>query len=29
MEPIAKRVRAEGVKSTLITALPEFTILDV
>jgi hypothetical protein len=26
-EPIVQRVRAEGVKSTLITALPEFTIL--
>ena len=28
MEPIVKRVRSEGVKSTLITALPDFTILD-
>jgi hypothetical protein len=24
-----KRLRAEGVKSTLITVLPDFTILDV
>jgi hypothetical protein len=28
-EPIVQRVRAEGVKSTLITALPEFTILNL
>jgi C-methyltransferase C-terminal domain/Putative zinc binding domain/Methyltransferase domain len=26
-EPIVQRVRAEGVRSTLVTALPEFTIL--
>jgi hypothetical protein len=28
MEPIVQRVRSEGVKSTLLTALPEFAILD-
>ena len=28
MEPIVQRVRSEGVKSTLLAALPEFTILD-
>jgi hypothetical protein len=28
MEPIVQRVRSEGVKSVLLTALPEFTILD-
>ena len=27
-EPIVKRVRSEGVRSTLITALPDFAILD-
>ena len=26
-EPIVQRVHAEGVRSTLVTALPEFTIL--
>jgi hypothetical protein len=28
MEPIVQRVRSEGIKSTLLTALPEFAILD-
>jgi C-methyltransferase C-terminal domain/Putative zinc binding domain/Methyltransferase domain len=28
MEPIVQRVRSEGVKSTLLTALPEFAIVD-